>query len=220
MLGAGGHSAGTRCALMVSISALLTLACAASALQADTGAASAAPQGREVAVLAGGCFWAMEARFKLLKGVSSVTPGYAGGRTPNPTYEQVCSDTTGYAEAVQIVFDPSVLPYRQLVDIFMHVHDPTTRDRQGNDVGNSYRSAIFYRGASQKAAALDVIRQIEAAHVWPAPIVTEVVPYTNFYRAESYHVDYFARHPENPYCQYVVAPEVSRFRERYRALLK
>jgi len=199
---------------------MLWLILASSFAGASPGQGGLPPAGRDIATIAGGCFWAMEARFKLLKGVDSVTPGYAGGRTSNPTYEQVCTETTGYAEAVQIVFDPKVLTYHDLIDIFMHVHDPTTLDRQGPDMGISYRSAIFYRNNQQKAVAQQVIREIEAKHVWPAPIVTEVTPFTSFYRAEEYHMDYFAHHPENSYCNYVVAPEVAKFRQRYHALLK
>jgi len=202
-------------AIIASLIALLNgLSNAAPSLSA------AVPPAHQVATIAGGCFWAMEARFKLLKGVESVTPGYAGGHTANPTYEQVCSDTTGYAEAVQIVFDPKVLNYHDLIDIFMHVHNPTTIDRQGNDVGNSYRSEIFCHGSEQEAIARAVVRSIEAKHVWPNPVVTRVTQFTNFYPAEAYHVDYFAHHPENSYCQVVVTPEVASFRQRYAALLK
>ena len=182
--------------------------------------AAASPPGLQTAVLAGGCFWAMEARFKLLKGVESVEPGYAGGRGPRPTYEQVCTETTGYAEAVRIVFDPKILSYRDLIDIFMKAHDPTTKDRQGNDVGSSYRSAIFYADASQKAQAERTIAEIERARVWKEPIITELQPLTAFYPAEAYHRNYFALHPDNPYCRFVVAPEVDAFRRRNHARLK
>lgn len=193
--------------------ALMTLAYAVPA-QASV------PKGREVATLAGGCFWAMEARFKLLKGVDSVTPGYSGGTTLHPTYEQVCSETTGHAESVQIVFDPKVLSYHDLLDIFMHVHNPTTKDRQGNDVGSSYRSVIFYQGDAQKAVAQQVLREIANANIWPDKIVTELVPFAFFAPAEAYHDNYYALHPENQYCRFVVGPEVDSFIRRYRDRLK
>ncbi|MDR3710102.1 MAG: peptide-methionine (S)-S-oxide reductase MsrA [Capsulimonadaceae bacterium] len=201
---------------------ILSAACGCVALAAEPSSKASVlpPPGREIATLAGGCFWAMEARFKLLKGVDSVTPGYAGGRIPKPTYEQVCSESTGYAETVQIVFDPKVVSYHDLVDIFMRAHNPTTKDRQGNDVGSSYRSVIFYQDARQKAIAEGVIHEIEKARVWSGAIVTEISPLTAFYPAEAYHDDYYARHPENTYCRFVVGPEVDKFRRDNRARLK
>jgi peptide-methionine (S)-S-oxide reductase len=181
---------------------------------------AAPPKGMEVATISGGCFWAMEERFKSLKGVTSALPGYAGGKTPNPSYEEVCSGNTGYAESVNIVFDPKVLSYHDLLDIFMHVHNPTTPNQQGNDSGTQYRSVIFYRTPEQKATAMQVIDEIKNARVWRDPIVTQVVPYTNFYRAEDYHIGYCEKNTDNGYCQYVVGPEVQKFRQEYKARLK
>src|SRR5437868_8098680 len=145
----------------------------------------------ETATLAGGCFWCLEAVFRELRGVEAVKSGYAGGRRPNPTYEQVCAGTTGHAEVVQVTFDPSVITYHDLLDVFFTIHDPTTLDRQGNDVGTQYRSAIFYHSPEQKATAEEVIAKKNAEHLWNAPIVTEVTPLDKFYRAEDYHQEYF-----------------------------
>jgi peptide-methionine (S)-S-oxide reductase len=182
--------------------------------------ASSAEQPRDVATLSGGCFWAMQAMFTQLKGVDSVEAGYAGGHTPNPTYEQVCRENTGYAETIQISFDPRVISYRDLLTIFFSVHDPTTPDRQGDDVGSSYRSAIFYHDAKQEEIARQVIRRITDQRLWPNPIITQVVPYTSFYRAESYHQNYYAHNPDTEYCRYVVAPKVAKFRAHFLARLK
>jgi peptide-methionine (S)-S-oxide reductase len=175
---------------------------------------------REVATLAGGCFWCLEAIFDELQGVESVVSGYAGGHVPHPTYEQVCSDTTGHAETVQITFDPAVISYRDLLQVFLTVHDPTTLNRQGPDVGTQYRSAIFYHTPEQKATAEQVIREVTEAGLWSDPIVTEVVPLQAFYPAEDYHQEYFARNPNQPYCRMVVAPKVAKFRQQYTARLK
>jgi peptide-methionine (S)-S-oxide reductase len=173
-----------------------------------------------VATLAGGCFWCTEAVFSDLRGVEHVQPGYAGGTVPSPTYEQVCTGTTGHAEAVQITFDPSVISYRDLLGVFFAIHDPTTRDRQGPDVGTQYRSAIFYHDEGQRAEAEDTIRALTAEGVWRAPIVTQVVPFTAFYPAEDYHRDYFLKHGDQPYCRAVIAPKVAKFRAHYRERLK
>ena len=178
------------------------------------------PAGREAATFAGGCFWAMQAEFEKLKGVDSVTAGYAGGHTANPTYETVCTDTTGYAETVQIIYNPRVISYRDLVGIFLTAHDPTTPDRQGNDAGTQYRSAIFYHSQSQAATAKQVVAEMTRARVYSAPIVTQIVPYTGFYKAEDYHQDYFAQNPDEPYCRFTVAPEVARFQALNKARLK
>lgn len=175
---------------------------------------------QEIATLAGGCFWCTEALFRELKGVETVEPGYAGGKVANPTYEQVCTGTTGHAEAIQITFDPKVLSYHDLLEIFFTTHDPTTKDRQGADVGTQYRSAIFTHSPAQQETAKQVVHEIEAAHLWPNPIVTEITPFTNFYRAENYHQDYFARNQGQPYCQFVIAPKVAKLREHYREKLK
>ena len=163
----------------------------------------------ETAVFGGGCFWCLDAQFKLVNGVKSVVSGYAGGTTKNPTYEQVCSETTGHAEVIQVEFDPAVVTYADLLRKFFHAHDPTTLNRQGPDVGTSYRSIILYRDANQKAVAEAV--KNEAQKDWPDPIVTEIVPLQAFYRAEDYHQDYFAKNPTQGYCRIVVAPKVKKF---------
>jgi len=163
----------------------------------------------ETAVFGGGCFWCLDAQFKLVNGVKSVVSGYAGGTTKNPTYEQVCTETTGHAEVIQVEFDPAVVTYGDLLRKFFHAHDPTTLNRQGPDVGTSYRSIILYRDANQKAVA-EAVRS-EAQKDWPDPIVTEIVPLQAFYRAEDYHQDYFAKNPTQGYCRIVVAPKVKKF---------
>ena len=174
----------------------------------------------ELATLAGGCFWCMEAVFDDLNGVLSVESGYTGGHIPNPTYRQVGSEVTGHAEAVQISYDPSVISYKDILNIFFSVHDPTTLNRQGNDVGTSYRSAIFYHNDEQKAAAQEVIRKLTAQQLWSDPIVTEVTKFDKFYIAEDYHQEYFANNPDQPYCRVVVAPKVAKFRKQYYDRLK
>jgi len=163
----------------------------------------------EIAVFGGGCFWCLDAQFKLVQGVKSVISGYAGGTTKNPTYEQVCTETTGHAEVVQVEFDPSVVSYADLLRKFFHAHDPTTLNRQGADVGTSYRSIILYRDATQKAGAEEIKK--EAQKDWPDPIVTEIAPLQAFYKAEDYHQDYFAKNPTQGYCRLVVAPKVRKF---------
>jgi len=175
---------------------------------------------KEIATLAGGCFWCMEAVFDELKGVQSVESGYSGGHVANPTYRQVCSETTGHAEAVQISFDPAQLTYKDLLSIFFSVHDPTTLNRQGNDVGTSYRSAIFYHSDEQKAVAEEVIRELTAQQLWRDPIVTELARFDKFYIAEDYHQEYFAHNGSQPYCRAVVAPKVAKFRKQYLERLK
>src|SRR5690348_11680102 len=174
----------------------------------------------DTATLAGGCFWCTEAVFNRLKGVTSVVPGYAASKVANPSYEAVCSGRTGAAEAIQITYDPSVISYDKLLDIFWHLHDPTTLNRQGHDIGTQYRSAIFYHSPEQKAAAEALIRELTQARRWPNPIVTEVAPFTVFYKAEPYHQEYFAHNPYVPYCQAVVGPKVAKFRKQYRERLK
>ncbi len=172
-------------------------------------------QQRESATLAGGCFWCLEAVFQELRGVERVESGYAGGRVPDPSYELVCTGTTGHAEVVRITFDPSVITYRDLLEIFFVVHDPTTLNRQGGDVGTQYRSAVFYHSPEQKSEAERVIAELEAAHVWDDPIVTEVVPFEAFYPAEEYHRDYYRRNPNQGYCRVVIAPKVAKVRKAY-----
>jgi len=175
---------------------------------------------REVATLAGGCFWCLEAVYDELRGVEDVVSGYAGGRVPDPTYQQVCAGTTGHAEVVQLTFDPREVSFRELLRVFFTIHDPTTLNRQGGDVGTQYRSAIFYHTPEQEETAREVIKEIEEAGVWGAPVVTEVVPLEEFYAAEDYHQEYFRRNPAQPYCQVVVAPKVSKFRQKFIEKLK
>jgi peptide-methionine (S)-S-oxide reductase len=176
---------------------------------------SAMTNPRETATLAGGCFWCLEAVFLELKGVEQVESGYAGGHVPNPSYELVCTGTTGHAEVVQVTFDPAVLSFRDLLDIFFVMHDPTTLDRQGGDVGTQYRSAIFYHTPEQQAEARRVIAELEATHVWDDPIVTQVVPLEAFYPAEEYHRDYYRRNPNQSYCRAVITPKVAKLRQQY-----
>jgi len=178
------------------------------------------PGGKEVATLAGGCFWCLEAVFDEMKGVESVESGYMGGRAPNPTYHEVCSGSTGHAEVVRVTFDPAVISFRELLEVFFVIHDPTTPNRQGNDVGTQYRSAIFHHSPQQKAVAEEVIARLEAAKLYDRPIVTEVTPASAFYMAEDYHQEYFSRNPGQPYCLFVVAPKVQKFRKEFLAKRK
>lgn len=175
---------------------------------------------KEIATLAGGCFWCLEAVFDELKGVESVVSGYSGGHLPNPTYRPVCSESTGHAEAVQLVFDPTVISYTDILNVFFSIHDPTTLNRQGNDVGTSYRSAIFYHDAGQKTAAELVMQNITAQKIWDNPIVTELTKIDKFYPAEDYHQEYFANNANQPYCRVVVAPKVAKFRKLFFERLK
>jgi len=175
---------------------------------------------REIATLAGGCFWCLEAAFQDLKGVERVQSGYAGGRVANPSYEQVCTGTTGHAEVVQITFDPQVVSFDDLLHVFFTIHDPTTPNRQGVDVGTQYRSAIFYHTPDQKAAAERVIAELQREHVWDDPIVTELKPLEAFYPAEEYHRDYYRRNPNQGYCSAVIAPKVAKVRKVYLDKLK
>jgi peptide-methionine (S)-S-oxide reductase len=175
----------------------------------------------ETATLAGGCFWCLEAVYDELKGVESVESGYMGGQKANPSYEQVCDGTTGHAEVVQIKYDADVVSFADLLDVFFTIHDPTTLNRQGNDVGTQYRSAVFYHTPEQQAEARRKISEIDAAGVWGAKAVTEVMPATTFYVAENYHQEYFARTGNaNPYCSFVVAPKVAKFRKKFIDRLK
>jgi peptide-methionine (S)-S-oxide reductase len=172
-------------------------------------------QARELATLGGGCFWCLEAVYKELRGVERVVSGYAGGRVADPSYEQVCSGSTGHAEVVQITYDPRAVSFRELLEVFFTIHDPTTLNRQGADVGTQYRSAVFYHTPEQREEAERVIAELTAEGVWPSPIVTEVVPLEKFYPAEDYHQDYFARNPFQGYCRMVVAPKVAKFRKQF-----
>jgi peptide-methionine (S)-S-oxide reductase len=176
--------------------------------------------GYQVATLAGGCFWCLEAVYEQLKGVKSVTSGYSGGKVANPSYKLVCTGTTGHAEVVQIVFDPKVVSYSELLQVFFTIHDPTTLNRQGADVGTQYRSAIFYHNLEQKSDAEKTIEDIETANIWDDPIVTQVVPFEDFYPAEDYHQEYFRNNINQPYCQIVIAPKVAKFRRQYVSRLK
>jgi len=174
----------------------------------------------EVATLAGGCFWCLEAVYDDLKGVVDVVSGYTGGHVRNPSYREVCTGTTGHAEAVQITFDPAQITYRELLEVFFSIHDPTTLNRQGADVGTQYRSAIFYHTAEQKKTAEAVMTALQVDNPWGRPIVTELAPMEAFYPAEEYHQEYFARNPEQGYCTVVIAPKLEKFRHKYAHRLK
>ena len=174
----------------------------------------------EIATLGAGCFWCVEAVFDDLKGVQSVESGYMGGRTLNPTYEDICTGTTGHAEVVQVTFDAAVISFAEILRVFFTVHDPTTLNRQGNDAGTQYRSAIFYHSDLQEATAREVIAEVEREGIWGAGVVTEVTAASTFTMAEKYHQEYFANNPGQPYCMYVVAPKVQKFRKKFAAHLK
>ena len=174
----------------------------------------------EIATLAGGCFWCLEAAFENVRGVERVESGYCGGRTVDPTYRQVCDGNTGHAEVVQLTFDPAVISYREVLEIFFGIHDPTTPNRQGPDEGTQYRSAIFYHSPVQKKIAEETIADLNAAKIFDAPIVTEVVPAATFYKAEEYHQGYFRSNPYQPYCMMVVSPKVAKLRKRFADKLK
>jgi peptide-methionine (S)-S-oxide reductase len=174
----------------------------------------------ETATLAGGCFWCLEAVFDELRGVESVESGYSGGHVERPSYRDVCAGMTGHAEVVQVHFDPAILAYRDLLSVFFAIHDPTTPNRQGADVGTQYRSAIFFHGEDQRLTAEALIQDLNQQHIWNAPIVTEIAAFERFYPAEDYHQEYFARNPLQPYCMAVVAPKVSKFRKHFIDKLK
>jgi len=172
----------------------------------------------EIATLAGGCFWCTEAIFKRLKGVTSVIPGYAGGEKPNPTYDEVCSGTTGHAEAIQIEFDPSIISYDKILEVFWHLHDPTTPNQQGNDIGTQYRSEIFYHSAKQNRIAEESKEELEKSKAFNRPIVTQIVPFTNFYKAENYHQNYYDKNKSAPYCQVIVDPKIQKLMKEFKNL--
>ncbi|MGI8910313.1 MAG: peptide-methionine (S)-S-oxide reductase MsrA [Rubrobacteraceae bacterium] len=174
----------------------------------------------EVATLGGGCFWCLEAVYGELRGVEKVESGYSGGHVPNPTYRQVCSETTGHAEVVQLTFDPEVVSFREVLEVFFTIHDPTTLNRQGADVGESYRSAVFYHDEDQRRVTEEVISELEAKGIWDAPIVTQVTPFEEFYVAEDYHQEYFQNNAYQPYCQVIIAPKVAKFRKQHLNRLK
>jgi len=177
-------------------------------------------QRREITTLAGGCFWCLEAIFKELRGVDKVVSGYSGGIVPNPLYQEVCTGTTGHAEAIQIIFDPQIITFKELLEVFLTIHDPTTLNRQGADMGTQYRSVIFYHKPEQKEIAKEVIAKIEVANIWDTPIVTEITQFKAFYPAEKYHQDYFLHNPDQPYCRVVIEPKVAKFRKQFLAKLK
>lgn len=174
----------------------------------------------ETATLGGGCFWCVEAVLSRLRGVEKVVPGYSGGKTDRPTYQQVCTGATGHAEVVQVTFDPTVLPYRTLLEVFFATHDPTTLNRQGADVGTQYRSVVFYHSPEQRETAEHLIRELNDQGIWPNPIVTQVEPAGPFYEAEDYHHDYYRNNPGQPYCQIVINPKVAKLREKFAHLLQ
>jgi peptide-methionine (S)-S-oxide reductase len=178
------------------------------------------PSKSEIATLGGGCFWCLEAVYEQLHGVTRVESGYSGGQMANPTYREVCSGTTGHAEVVQITFGPAIISFADILEVFFTIHDPTTLNRQGNDVGTQYRSAIFYHSPEQKAAAEKMIRELNAAKIWDHPIVTEVVPFQAFYKAEDYHQEYFQNNPHQPYCLVVISPKVAKFRQKFAQKIK
>jgi len=174
----------------------------------------------EVATLGGGCFWCLEAVYQELRGVDRVESGYSGGDVPNPTYRAVCSETTGHAEVVEVTFDPDVISYRDILEVYFTIHDPTTLNRQGADVGTQYRSVIFYHDDEQRRVAEAVISDLESEGIWKDPIVTEVAPFDEFYIAENYHQDYFRNNGYQPYCQVIIAPKVAKFRKQHLERLK
>lgn len=167
------------------------------------------------ATVAGGCFWCTEAIFKRLKGVISALPGYSGGEVENPTYEEVCTGSTGHAEAIQIEFDPSIIPYEKLLEVFFYTHDPTTMNQQGNDIGPQYRSVVFYHNDQQKEAAEKFVRELESKKVFSKPIVTMIEPFETFYIAEDYHKNYFERNKDAPYCTYIIGPKIKKLLEKF-----
>ena len=175
---------------------------------------------REIATLGGGCFWCLEAVYDEMEGVSSVESGYMGGHVEDPSYRAVCTGSTGHVEVVQIAFDPLITSFREILEVFFTIHDPTTLDRQGNDSGPQYRSVIFYHDDAQRAVAEDVIRRLDAEKIWPRPIVTQVRQAARFYVAEDYHQEYFRNNPSQPYCAYIVSPKVKKFREKFAAKVK
>lgn len=174
----------------------------------------------ETTTLSGGCFWCTEAIFKRLKGIISVKPGYAGGNVENPSYEQVSSGKTGHAECIQIEFDSDIIPFEKILEVFWHTHDPTTLNQQGNDIGTQYRSAIFYHDEKQKEEALKSKQELEKERIYKDPIVTEIIPFTNFYEAENYHKDYFDKNKGYPYCTYIINPKIQKLMENYKKDVK
>ena len=175
---------------------------------------------REVATLGAGCFWCVETVFNQLRGVENVVSGYSGGRRPNPTYQQVCTGTTGHAEVIQVTFEPGIISFREILEVFFTVHDPTTLNRQGADIGTQYRSAIFFHSEEQKSTAEEVIKEFDAKGIWDRPIVTELTPFSEFFPAESYHQQYYENNPNQGYCRAVIEPKVTKFKKQYFDKLK
>ncbi len=175
---------------------------------------------KQIAILAGGCFWCLEAVYEQMIGVETVVSGYIAGEMPNPSYEAICTGTTGHAEAVQITFDPAQVTYGELLSVFFTIHDPTTLNRQGNDKGTQYRSAIYYHNEDQRAEAAELMLELRKQHIFPAPLATELVAASTFYPAEDYHQHYFANHPEQGYCQFVVEPKLAKFKEHFASKMK
>ena len=175
---------------------------------------------QEIATLAGGCFWCLAAIFKELQGVTQVVSGYSGGDTPNPSYQQVCTGATGHAEVVQITFNPTIISFKETLEVFFSIHDPTTLHRQGHDEGTQYRSAIFFANPGQKNTALEVVSDLEKAGIWDGPFVTEISPFVAFYPGEEYHQNYYKRNPYQTYCQIVIEPKIDKIRKRYLSKLK
>ena len=175
---------------------------------------------KQTITLGGGCFWCLEAVYDQLKGITDVISGYAGGKIPNPSYELVCTGTTGHAEVVQVTFDPDVVSLRQVLQVFFTIHDPTTLNRQGADTGTQYRSVIFYQTPEQELISRQVIKELEAEGLWSSPIVTQIAPLASFYPAEGYHQEYYANNPDQAYCQFVIAPKIAKFRRHYLEQLK
>jgi peptide-methionine (S)-S-oxide reductase len=182
---------------------------------------SSSQQGKlEIATLGGGCFWCLEAAYAELNGVERVESGYSGGKVANPSYQQVCTGTTGHAEVVQVTFDPNIISFKEILDVFFTIHDPTTLNRQGTDVGTQYRSVIFPHSLEQRTIAEHIIEELDAAGVWDAPIVTEIAPFTAFYLAEDYHQEYYRRNSRQPYCRVVIAPKLAKLRKHHLAKLR
>jgi len=175
---------------------------------------------KELATLAGGCFWCIEAVFQEMEGIDSVVSGYSGGHVDNPSYEDVCREITGHAEVIHLSFDPAITSFKEILEVFFTVHDPTTLDRQGNDVGTQYRSAIYYHSTEQESTAREVISEVEAEDIWGAPVVTEIEPFSAFYVAEEKHQSFYRQNSTQPYCMFVVRPKVTKFREKFAHKLR
>jgi peptide-methionine (S)-S-oxide reductase len=175
---------------------------------------------QEITTLGGGCFWCLEAVFSELRGVEDVVSGYSGGSVPDPSYQQICTGATGHAEVVQITFDPDIISFKELIEIFLTIHDPTTLNRQGADVGTQYRSVILYHIKEQEKVAREVIKEFKVSKIWKSPIVTELIPFKVFYPAEEYHQEYFKQNPDQMYCSVVISPKLAKFRKRYITMLK